>query len=55
MDRRIFFFLGAAVACASLIPVADSDLRWVPLATSVTYLVLAAAVWFDGRTKRREQ
>ena len=41
MDRRALFFLGAAVVCAALIAATPEDLRWVPTAMSIAYVVLA--------------
>ncbi len=43
-DRRLWFFLVAAMACALLIPAAPADLRWVPKMLAVVYVVLAALV-----------
>jgi hypothetical protein len=54
-DRRITFFLGAAVACALMTPLAPDAVRWVPIATAVTYLVLAILVALEslsGRSRR---
>ena len=44
IDRRITFFLAAAVVCALMTPLAPGELRWVPIATAVTYVVLAILV-----------
>lgn len=52
MDRRITFFLAAAVVCALVSPVAPSELRWVPVATAVTYLVLALLVLLEALNAR---
>jgi hypothetical protein len=52
MDRRSAFFLLAAVVCAVLIPFAEPH-RWVPIALSITYVVISAASWADSRTRRR--
>jgi hypothetical protein len=54
MDRRAVFFALAAVVCALLVPVSEEELRWVPLVTSVTYVVLALASFLDHRSRRRE-
>ena len=43
-DRRLWFFLGAAAACGLLVPVTASELRWVPQALVVIYVVLSALV-----------
>jgi hypothetical protein len=53
MDRRALFFLGAAVVCALLIPVPESEHRWVPIALSIVYALLALASWADARGRRR--
>jgi hypothetical protein len=53
MDRRALFFLAAAVVCALLIPVAEPDQRWVPIALSIVYAVLALASWVDARGRGR--
>lgn len=57
MDKRIVFFLVAAVLCAVMTPLAPDDLRWVPMATAVTYVVLAVLVTLDalGRRPRDEE
>ena len=47
MDRRALFFLGAAVVSAVLIPVTESEQRWVPVALAVVYALLAVASWAD--------
>jgi hypothetical protein len=54
-DRRITFFLAAAVVCALMTPLAPGELRWVPVATAVTYVVLAILVGLEslsGRSRR---
>ena len=53
IDRRALFFLGAAVVCAILIPVAESEQRWVPISLSIVYVLLALASWADNRGRRR--
>ena len=55
MDRRAAFFLGAAVVCAALIPVTDSDLQWVPTWMAVAYAVLAILSYLDYRSRRRSE
>jgi hypothetical protein len=52
MDRRSGFFLIAAIVCAALIPFAEPH-RWVPIALSISYVVISAASWADSRTRRR--
>ena len=51
-DRRITFFLAAAVVCALMTPVAPDELRWVPVATAVTYAVLAILVALESLSSR---
>jgi hypothetical protein len=53
MDRRALFFLGAAVACFVLTPLAEGHQRWVPLATGCTYIVLAIASALDHWSRTR--
>ena len=53
MDRRAVFFLGAAVVCALLIPVTDGKFRWVPIALSIVYVLLALASWADSHSRRQ--
>jgi len=52
MDRRAVFFIGAAIACALLIPVTDNDYRWVPVATAIVYIVLALASFLDAWSRK---
>jgi hypothetical protein len=53
IDRRITFFLAAAAVCALMTPLAPGDLRWVPVATAVTYVVLAILVALESLSGRR--
>ncbi|HWC69187.1 MAG TPA: hypothetical protein VG478_14055 [Acidimicrobiales bacterium] len=53
MDRRAWFFLGAAALCAVLIPVTESRFRWVPIALVIVYTLLALASRADARTRAR--
>ncbi|MGH9022492.1 MAG: hypothetical protein ACRDV9_05225 [Acidimicrobiia bacterium] len=52
MDRRALFFAVAALLAAFLIPFTVSDLRWVPVAVTVTYMLLAVASFADARSSR---
>ena len=52
MDRRALFFAGAAILCAALIPVTDSDLRWVPTWMAIAYAVLAILSFLDHHSRR---
>jgi hypothetical protein len=53
MDRRAIFFVGAAVVCAVLIPATESELRWVPIAMSVAYAILALMSFLDARSRHQ--
>ena len=53
MDRRAIFFLGAAVVCAVLIPATESELRWVPIAMSIAYTILAVLSLLDARSRHQ--
>ena len=53
MDRRIPFFLVASAAGFALAPVADADHRWVAVAVGIVYVVLAALVALDVRSRGR--
>jgi hypothetical protein len=48
-DRRAAFFLLAALVCAALTPLADTDHRFVAGGLAALYLVLAVASWLDAR------
>jgi hypothetical protein len=52
VDQRALFFLGAAVVATLLVPLTESDLRWVPRAVAVVYVLLAVASYLDWRTNR---
>ena len=54
MDRRSVFFLVASVVCVVLIPIADPEQRWLPVALSIVYALLSLASWADHRTRARE-
>ena len=53
-DRRISFFLIAALACFLLIPLCPREFRWVAGMLGVVYVVLAALVALEvvGRNRR---
>jgi hypothetical protein len=53
MDRRVPFFLAAAVICAALVPVADAAHRWVAWATAGAYVVLALLSFLDSKSRSR--
>ncbi len=50
MDRRALFLLGAAVVCAVLIPVTESEHQWVPIGLSIDLRV--AGIGVVGRRPR---
>jgi predicted Na+-dependent transporter len=52
-DRRSAFFLVAAVLAAVMVPLSERDLRWVPEAVAVTYVVLAVLSFLDFESRRR--
>jgi type IV secretory pathway VirB2 component (pilin) len=56
MERRVPFFLIAALVCGVLTFAAPADFRWVPVVVAAVYLVLAAATaleqWTEGRRRR---
>jgi Ca2+/Na+ antiporter len=55
IDRRITFFLAAAAVCALMTPLAPGEFKWVPIATALTYVVLAVLVLLEslsGRSRR---
>jgi hypothetical protein len=52
IDQRITFFLAAALVCAAMTPLAPGELRWVPIATAVAYVVLAILVALESLTGR---
>ena len=53
MEKRVGFFLIAAVVCALLIPAADPEHRWVAATTSITYVVLAILFAVDNWSRAR--
>ena len=52
-DRRVAFFLGAAVLCFLLVPVADEH-WWVAAGTGAVYVLLALACALDRRSRDRD-
>ena len=51
-DRRVPFFLIAAVACFALYFPTPPDFRWVPLSVGIVYTVLAALTALDQLSRR---
>ena len=52
-DRRIWFFLVAAVVAGALTPLAPTKFQWVPQATAGAYVLLAVLVALDAAGRRR--
>lgn len=52
-DRRVPFFLIAAVACFLLYLPTPPDFRWVPLGLGIVYVALAALTALDQWTHTR--
>jgi hypothetical protein len=52
MDRRAVFFVGAAVVCFLLVPLADGY-AWVAATVGAVYVLLGLASWLDDRSRRR--
>jgi xanthine/uracil permease len=53
MNRRVAFFLVAALICFALVPVLDAKFQWVPKAVGVLYLVLTVLAALDVWGRRR--
>lgn len=54
-DRRVTFFLGAALLCLLVTPLAPSQFRWVAELTAAAYVVLAVLVTLDTFSRRRSR
>jgi hypothetical protein len=52
-DRRALFFIGAAIVCVVLVPLADPEHRWVAWTTAGAYVVLAVLSALDHRSRSR--
>jgi xanthine/uracil permease len=52
VNRRVVFFLVAAVICLALVPVVDTKFRWVPEGVGGIYLVLTALAALDAFGRR---
>ena len=52
-DRRAAFFALAGLVCLALVPLAEADLRRVPLAVACVYGVLCVASLLDHRSRGR--
>lgn len=51
-DKRLGFFLVAALLCGGMTFLAPADLRWVPVVTAVTYVGLAILVSLESLGRR---
>ena len=51
-DRRVTFFLAAAIVCFALAPFAD-EFWYVAAVTGAVYVLLALASALDSRSRRR--
>jgi hypothetical protein len=40
-DRRVYFFLGAALVVIAIYPFTPAEYRWVAVSVAVTYVVFA--------------
>jgi hypothetical protein len=54
LDRRVLFFLGAAVICLALVPVAD-EFWYVAAFTAAIYALLAAAAELDSLSRDKDR
>jgi hypothetical protein len=52
MDRRALFFMGVALLCLVLTPIAQEEYREISLAVAGLYLLLAIASALDHRSRR---
>ncbi|MGE0308881.1 MAG: hypothetical protein AB7Q27_24360 [Acidimicrobiia bacterium] len=48
MDRRVYFFLGAAAVCLALVAPTPEKFRWVAWTISAVYLALAVLFALDS-------
>ena len=55
IDKRVPFFLIAALVCALLVPVADPAHRWVAMTTAIAYAVLSLLFALDSWSRARER
>ena len=55
MDRRSVFFTGAAIVSAVMIPLAPSDLRWVPAVLALTYVILTLLSLADYLSRTHDE
>ena len=52
MSKRVQFFVLAGFVCAALTPVAEDDVRFVPVALAIVYGVLALLSALDDAGRR---
>jgi hypothetical protein len=53
MRSRTSLFLVGAILAAAMIPLSEPEIRYVPWAVAITYLVLFALSWLEGRSRKR--
>jgi uncharacterized membrane protein YhfC len=53
VNRRVSFFLVAALVCFALTPVLDTKFQWVPKWLGAVYVVLALLAALDVWGRRR--
>ena len=54
VDRRLWFFLAAAVVSAALTPPTPPEFRWVPLVIAAAYAVLVVLVALDSLFRKHD-
>lgn len=53
MDRRVWFFAGAAALALVMTPLAPDKFRWVGLTVTITCVVLALLFLADSASRHR--
>jgi len=53
MGRRTILFAVSAALAAAMIPVAEDDMRYVPIAVTIAYLVLFVISGMESLAHRR--
>jgi hypothetical protein len=53
MDRRAIFFVGAALLCLLLTPIAQQEYQEISLGVAAIYILLAILSALDHRSRRR--
>jgi uncharacterized membrane protein len=55
MDRRVFFFAGAAGVALLVTPLAPDEFRWVGLTVVITYMVFSLLFLADSISHHRSR